>query len=217
MKRVILILPLMLLIPATIWLVVKIGIKSEEPSDFEPLSPLVSLVPDSQTDEEFIIPKNDNQFREIIKNATKLCVNIDRVDILKGLESIYVEVEGLKPDIEKYGLTAQVLKTDVELTLRKYGIKISQDPQVRFLYVNVHISISPNDMETVIFNVSVDFVDVVVPTRNPTVIIYFASIWSQQDLGMTDTTKLKFIRETVKDVTERFVNDYLEANPKTGQ
>src|SRR5437879_13447851 len=43
---------------------------------------------------------------------------------LRGLEGVWVVVEGLGPDVEQAGLTKQQLQTDVELWLRKAGIPV---------------------------------------------------------------------------------------------
>jgi hypothetical protein len=48
----------------------------------------------------------------------------DRKEILRGLRDIQVIAEQISPEVEKYGLTQQILQTDAELRLRQNGIKI---------------------------------------------------------------------------------------------
>ena len=53
-----------------------------------------------------------------------LCTLCDRKEILRGLYDIQIIVEQISPELEKYGLTQQILQTDTELRLRQNGIKI---------------------------------------------------------------------------------------------
>jgi hypothetical protein len=53
----------------------------------------------------------------------------DGKHILPGLQGVQVEVGGLRPDLEKYGLTKQLLQTDTELRLRQHGIRIFTDEE----------------------------------------------------------------------------------------
>lgn len=48
----------------------------------------------------------------------------DPMEILRGLHDIQVIVLQISPEVEKYGLTPQILQTDTELRLRQNGIKI---------------------------------------------------------------------------------------------
>jgi hypothetical protein len=53
----------------------------------------------------------------------------DCKEILRGIFSIQVIVESMNPEIEKYGLTDQLLQTDTELHLRTHGIKVAANMQ----------------------------------------------------------------------------------------
>lgn len=48
----------------------------------------------------------------------------DRKDILAGLDGVSVSVGNVNPKAEKFGLTRQLLQTDMELRLRQHGIRI---------------------------------------------------------------------------------------------
>ena len=67
-------------------------------------------------------------------------------EVLQGMEGVFVLVSSIEPEIEKYGLTSQGLKTDTELQLRQYGIKVLtreerlSTPGAPCLYVNVYVS-----------------------------------------------------------------------------
>ena len=68
-------------------------------------------------------------------------------DTLRGLDGVFVLVEEIEPEIERYGLTKQALQTDTELQLRQYGIKVLSRverlaaPGSPYLYVNVGVKI----------------------------------------------------------------------------
>src|SRR5579871_3891745 len=62
---------------------------------------------------------------------------IDR-STLKGLDSISVLCD-IDPIQEKFGVTCQQILTDVELRLRKAGVKIDETKTLSYLYVNVNV------------------------------------------------------------------------------
>src|SRR5438132_6072831 len=45
-------------------------------------------------------------------------------ETLRGVQGVYGVIEDMKPDIERAGLTTQQLQTDVEVQLRKVGIRV---------------------------------------------------------------------------------------------
>jgi hypothetical protein len=49
---------------------------------------------------------------------------------LRGLDGVQVVVEDLQPDVERNGLTRQQLQTDVELRLRKAGIRVLTEQEL---------------------------------------------------------------------------------------
>ncbi len=51
-------------------------------------------------------------------------------EILAGVEGVVVVIT-VDPEVEKYGLTQQLLKTDTELRLRMHGIKVGTDVQAQ--------------------------------------------------------------------------------------
>ena len=59
-------------------------------------------------------------------------------DTLKGHDSVGVVVENLVGEIESSVITREQLQTDVELALRKSGIKVD-DKASGYLYVNVNV------------------------------------------------------------------------------
>ena len=139
-------------------------------------------------------------------------INVNQIDILKGLGVIGVVVEKVNTEVERLGLTQQALQTDVELLLRKYGIEVAKNPADNYLYINVNVS--PSDSGLVAFNISVEFCDIVIPIRNPSITIHNAIVWDTGGTGSVGKKKIGSIREDVEDYVKVFINDYLAANPK---
>ena len=61
-----------------------------------------------------------------------------RANTLQGLQAIRVLVEELRPGARGTGLTPEQIQTDVELQLRKVGIRIDKSVS-EYLYVNANI------------------------------------------------------------------------------
>jgi len=58
-----------------------------------------------------------------------LRAGLDQKKILRGIYVVKVLVEGMNPEVEKYGLTQQLLQTDTELRLRQHGIRVGTSLQ----------------------------------------------------------------------------------------
>src|SRR5438128_12486274 len=78
---------------------------------------------------------------------------------LRGLPGVEVIVANLKPEVERAGLTKEQLQTDVELQLRKAGIRVFTSEESRrvqgqpWLYVEVHALLSSHGL--VVYNILV--------------------------------------------------------------
>src|SRR5262245_50071404 len=74
---------------------------------------------------------------------------------LRGLHGVRVVVEAMEPNIERDGLTRQQILTDVELRLRKSGIRVltreerQRAPGQPWLYVRVSTRQSPHGLYAV--------------------------------------------------------------------
>jgi hypothetical protein len=143
---------------------------------------------------------------------------VNQKDTLTGLQGVYVVVEILRPEVEKYGLTRQQLQTDVELRLRQNGIKVLSGeerlsaPGMPYLYVNVPI-MKVEEIPLVVYSISVQLWQRVLLTRDPNK-IYIASTWDTGFIGCAGLDRIESIRESVKNYVDAFINDYLAVNPK---
>jgi len=137
---------------------------------------------------------------------------------MKGLKGVYVLVERLAPEVEKLGLTKEQLQTDVELQLRRNGIRVLFRKEWLLtsgsscLYVNVNI-ITSEDNPNVAYNISLELKQDVFLVRDPTKMCY-AATWTAGSTGTVGKSNITNIRKSVKNKVDIFSNDYLAANPK---
>ena len=144
-------------------------------------------------------------------------VQESRRNSLKGLVAVYLLMDPLDLDAQKAGLSASQLRTDVELRLRAAGIPVLTEKQGRerpgdpYLYLDVsHIRAKEGFCA---FSIRLALIQNVFPQRNPTQLLR-ASTWSVSTSGYVLGDKLSMVRQTVRDFTDRFCNDYLAVNQK---
>jgi hypothetical protein len=136
--------------------------------------------------------------------------------VLVGLKGVEVVIEQMQPEAESLGLTKEQLQTDVELRLRKAGIKVLTKrealfmPGMPWLYVNVNTLVR-SGFPLLAYSVRV------ILNENVTLANGFqtvGTIWSSETTGNVGTQRISQIRESVGDLVDGFINDYLAANPK---
>jgi len=188
---------------AAVWIVAEAGVKSTSKPNAE---------------YPYLTPVDYENFRQIVLKSRPVASSLKPIDILKGLGAIGVLVEGLNPNVERLGLTRQALQTDVELLLRKYGIEIEVDKSACLYYLYVNVTVLPDESGLfVVYSITVEFCDTVIPIRNPTIRIINAVVWDSGHTGFAGKEKIGKIREAVEDIVKEFINDYLAANPKQQQ
>jgi len=134
---------------------------------------------------------------------------------LRGLPGVFVIVEELEPDIQRDGLTDTQLQTDVELRLRKAGIRVLTEkesfnvPGKPYLYVQISSLITKGGYA---FHILIGLNEQAYFTRNNSLVHAYA--WDQAGMGSTSTHDMIYIRQKVGDLVDRFINDYLAVNPK---
>jgi len=149
--------------------------------------------------------------------------SITQEGTLKGIKSIYVAVENLKPEAERHGLTKKSLQTDIELRLRKYGIKVVSEDQWMAssfqellecgkLYLNVDVSLR-EEVGLFAYAISFELIQPVLLARSPKMLCW-ATTWEEGWLGTGGLDNFKSIRESVAEKVDNFINAYLAANPK---
>lgn len=137
---------------------------------------------------------------------------------LKGIKAMRVEIEPLPSDLERLGLTHDQIQTDVELRLRQSGIAVSDpgDTATPLLWVALN-SQHQTDSPILGFSIKVEFIQFVRLSRNRNIRAP-APTWTVDGVGTADVhpseaTRTE-IRGLLRDFVDRFLNAYLEQNPK---
>ena len=141
---------------------------------------------------------------------------IDRAT-LKGLKGVEVVIQDIRSEAQGDGLTKDLLQKDVELRLRKAGIKVLtmaeslKTPGMPYLYVNIN---TLKEKELYAINISVELKQGVYLDRNPAINIH-AETWSAKSVVMVGANQMKtHIRESLGNKVDKFINAYFVVNPK---
>jgi hypothetical protein len=128
---------------------------------------------------------------------------------LKGIKFIAVQVESLRPDVERDGLTQAQIKSDVEQRLRQSGIQVN-DGASATLIVNVNAVLVGQGAPLYAVSAQVDFQqDVVVRGLDAT-----ASTWSIGGVAAVGRSNLPMVRDFVRSKVDKFIDAYFSVNPK---
>jgi hypothetical protein len=142
---------------------------------------------------------------------------------ITGLQGIAVMVLPINADAERDGLKREQIQTDVELRLRKAGIKSPTDREFAkrdFPYLSVNINpVKGKNSEVYSYDIKVELYKQVI--QNPQDEIDSAmqtmsvKIWSSELTGSAPGGDLKNnVQKRIDDLIDKFVNVYLAANPK---
>ena len=142
----------------------------------------------------------------------------DSIDSLKGLRPIAVVVEDI-PELRNV-LSSSTLKMAADEKLRQNDVTVESDAgglKALTPYVSVNVNVfRTSDGRYFIYNVRVSlrrmgsFYN---PDSNSSNLIR-AETWSRGSVGITGVSDSGPIRDTVTDLLDEFVDDYLAANPK---
>ena len=142
-----------------------------------------------------------------------------QVGSLVGVEGISILIERLYEDAKATGLTREQVKTDIELKLRRAGIKVNSEQEWLAsedraeLYVRTNTTNSDSSRNRV-YAISLELKQNVTLARGPYAKVMGAT-WDKAYVGICPKSKFPDIaRQAVKDLTDKFISDYLAANPK---
>jgi hypothetical protein len=139
---------------------------------------------------------------------------------LAGVTSVFVVIEELSDELKQAGLATATVCTDAELRLRAAGIRVAPEqealssPGAPFLYVHVYgrRNLTQSGIHFgYIGAITLQFLQDVRLDRDLTIRAK-ATTWSVGE-SVTGST-VEILRESVRDLVDRFANTYLMANPK---
>lgn len=139
----------------------------------------------------------------------------DQDSSLRDVKAFQVIVEEIQRNAP--GLTPDDFQTDVELRCRQAGIKLENTPGV-YLYVSVGLQelFYANGRSEGVYGLSIrgEFKQPVLLERDPSIRV-IASTWSAASVGTVGARDLRtFCRNSVRDKVDKFLNAFLQQNPR---
>ena len=138
---------------------------------------------------------------------------------LAGITAIHVVVEDINRDAERDGLLRSTLQTDVELKLRLAGIHVvterewwdSTDSGTLYLRVG---TLKHVESGLYAYDIDLHLKESARRVRKPTIILSAVTWNTPGMIGLVGVKNLSEVRQSVRDLVDRFINAYLAANPK---
>lgn len=135
---------------------------------------------------------------------------------LRGLAALTVIVDDLPPAAANALLFDVQVRTDVELRLRRAGVRVLPEAQAPagapYLYVAVHLTETTSGVQA--WSTAVEFEQRVVLLRLPTLSTFAATWRATERLGLSPPERAgERVRAALADQVDEFVNAWLAANP----
>ncbi len=147
--------------------------------------------------------------------ATTIRAGDTEIPLLRGLKEVFVEVEDLDFKLEREGLTTDHLRTDAVNKLKMAGIKVQSEKESMTTPGSPHLHIMVKVLGTATGNyaahIRVELREAVSLVRHPGMEV-FTSTWTTGKFGVTHS--LSDVRRQEQELIDKFVNEYLAANPK---
>jgi hypothetical protein len=159
------------------------------------------------------------------KASTSLCVDgvprarsgADDSYGLRGISSVWVLIESLGPEEVKIGLADGIVRTDVELRLGSAGLRVISPEEAKkiavkdntFLYVNVAVTRGGRAA-----TVLAQFAQAAYVLRNS---LPMGTAFTWTDASTLSRPSLDSVRSEIKDLVDKFLNDWLQQNPRPSE
>jgi hypothetical protein len=145
-------------------------------------------------------------------------------ETLRGLPGVYVVIEALGADIKKDGLTQEQLQTDVEVRLRRAGIRVLTLDEVKESSIKPSLLVEVTALKSdalskllegnvYCFSISIELKQVATLGRMPSN-VFLVTTWNDRAIGFATVKNVRTIRDGLGDYIDKFVNDFLTVNPK---
>jgi len=155
----------------------------------------------------------------VISVSPALAKTIGR-ETLQGMRGVNVLVEGIKEEAEKDGLTTRQLQTDVEVELRKAGIRVLTEeqslksPGKPYLYLYV-ITLKREGGREYVYCIELSLRQNVYLSRKRSMDLIATTFGPLGGVGVASVAHMSnHVRKIVRDQVNRFINAYLAVNPK---
>ena len=139
-----------------------------------------------------------------------------RVKPLRGINTIFVQVDEMNPEASADGLSVDQVQQDAELRLRQSGLRVGT-PSSAILYIRVQL-LKSAAMSIYVYDITIQLDQEVSLVRDRSIGDFRATTWETGTTGIAPASKMKErVRQDLADFIDRFINAYLEANPKDAQ
>jgi hypothetical protein len=128
---------------------------------------------------------------------------------LTGLPAIRVIVEEMGQELDAAGITANQVRVDSELRLRKSGVRVTDAEDAPYLYISVNGIKAGESVWALSIEVSL-WQDVRLSRNNAW---SMGATWNKGQVAVFSMDRIRNAREHVSDCVDAFINDYLAANP----
>lgn len=143
----------------------------------------------------------------------------DQKEVLRGLKGIKVVVEPINPEVQRLGLDANQIQSNVENQIRKVGIKLLkayQPPAMTALYINVNTLI-PYQLKTIVaYSINVMVLENVYLKRGIGTVGDLKEVraadWMKGSVGLLGTKRINELYKKVELEVGKFISDYLAVN-----
>ena len=159
----------------------------------------------------------------VIVGCQAFCIagnELERASLF-GITQVYVLIEGLDAEAKHGGLNKTRLQTDVEVELRKAGIRLitrnelSNTPRLPYLYVSITVVKGRGQSSLYTYSVSLELMQRVYLAGNASKTESIGATWSNVVTGFVAGQPLDDqVRKYLRDLVSEFINDYLAVNPK---
>ena len=138
-------------------------------------------------------------------------LRLGQPEVLTGLTAVRLEVERIKPEIERDGLFGDMLLEDMELKVRIAGIRLApadESANTPVLYLNVD---ALKCSFGYVYNIGLYLIEPATPVRHPGA-VRAITLRIPEQLGITE--RLSGVREAADDIIDEFVKAWKKVNSK---
>jgi hypothetical protein len=148
---------------------------------------------------------------------------LSSMESLKGLKGVEVLIEELNPDLENLNLTMIQMQSEVEAKLRKAGVLVlskEENEKIQplrkpYLYIKINSSKLSCRKESIAYNIGIALnQQVTLRGQADAKKCFFAPTWYTSIVGAAGPKNVQVILDAVQDLTDKFIDAYLKANPK---
>jgi len=136
---------------------------------------------------------------------------------LNGVSRIAVEVEGVRDDFSRYGLTAKAIQERTSAILREHGLDVvdarTQSRDLDTALLRIDLNANENLYRFFLYGLKIE-IEQKFQLNNPAGGYVSQIIWQQGQTGMVMPTEMRKLNTVVSDLLAKFLDDYHAQNPQ---